>query len=220
MPGKKSTKRKTKAVKRGPLTPSTKLARRDQLAKRFEKNLSREDTVAVLAHHTEGNPRVEALVARLLDPEYKDVALGTLCERVGLSIHQLMDFYRKTKMDEGVMRVHKHVPDILEDTAKDALRTEESCWKCQGEKEIKDGEGKKSPCPECKGKGTIIVKGDTDARKLIFETVGLTGKKGPLIAQQFNLGGGADTQEDVMKNVHRLMERKDDGTVVDAEVVE
>lgn len=223
MAGRKSTKKKP--TKRGPLTPSNKLARRDQLAKRFEKNLSRDETIAALSQHTEGNKRVEALVARLLDPEYRDVALGTLCERVGLSLHQLMDFYRKTKMDEGVMRVHKHVPDILEDTAKDALRSEESCWKCQGEGELltasddeDDEEQTKSPCPECKGKGSIVVPGNTDARKLIFETIGLTGKRGPLIAQQFNLGGASDSQEDVMKSVHRLMERK--GGVVDAEIVE
>lgn len=213
-----------KPTKRGPLTPSTKLPRRDKLAIRMEKNIKRDDLVEALSHHTHDNQRVESLVARLLDPEYANVSLGTLCQRSGLSLHQLMDFFRKTKLDEGLIRAFKHVPDMLEDTARDALRTEESCWKCQGDGEIVadgDEEVVKSPCPECKGKGSIVVPGNTDARKLMFETVGLTGKRGPLIAQQFNLGGGADSSEDVVKNVHRLMERGSDGKgVIDAEIVE
>lgn len=224
MPVKKSTSRK-KPSKRGPLTPSNKLARRDKLAIRMEKNIKRDELASALSHHTEENKSVQALVDRLLDPEYATVSLGTLCQRSGLSLHQLMDFFRKTKMDEGLIRAFKHVPDMLEDTAKDALRKEESCWKCQGEGKIliagddEDDEQAESPCPECKGKGVTVVPGNTDARKLMFETIGLTGKRGPLIAQQFNLGGGVDSQEDVFKNVHRLMERKDGG-VVDAEVVE
>lgn len=220
MPIKKSTKEeKKKSTKRGPLIPSTSIARRDPLAKRLEKNIKRDEIAAVLSHHTHDNPRVQALMERLLDPEYKDVAIGTLCANVGLSLHQVVDFFRKTKMDEGLIRAYKHVPDMLEDTAKDALRTEESCWKCQGEKEI-EKDGVKSLCPECKGKGAIVVPGNTDARKLMFETVGLTGKRGPLVAQQFNFGPGTDSQEDVLKNVHRLMKGKDEQGVVDAEVVE
>lgn len=222
-----ATKKKTsrKPTKRGPLTPSNKLARRDKLAIRMEKNIKRDELASALSHHTEDNKSVSALVDRLLDPEYANVSLGTLCQRSGLSLHQLMDFFRKTKLDEGLIRAFKHVPDMLEDTAKDALRTEESCWKCQGDGEIPvvgddeddEGEESKSPCPECKGKGSIVVPGNTDARKLMFETAGLTGKRGPLIAQQFNLGTGVDSQEDVMKSVHKLMGR---GEVVDAEIVE
>ena len=219
MPGKKSTKQK-KPTKRGPLTPSNKLARRDQLAIRMEKNIKRDELASALSHHTEDNKSIGALVDRLLDPEYAKVSLGTLCQRSGTSLHQLMDLFRKTKMDEGLIRAFKHVPDMLEDTAKDALSKEESCWKCQGDKEI-TVDDETSPCPECKGKGITIVPGNTEARKLMFETTGLTGKRGPLIAQQFNLGGGADSQEDVLKNVHRLMERGSDGKgIIDAEIVE
>lgn len=185
--------------------PSTKIARRDPMMRRFEKNVPRDEVIEALSHHMEANARVKHLVGMLLDPVYVDDAIGTLCSKVGLTLHEVMDFFRKTRLDEGLMRMYKHVPDILEDTAKDAKRQIKTCWKCFGGKKVKKSKNELVTCPECDGEGELMVKGDTDARKLVFEATGLTGKTSPLVAQQFNFGGVLPP-EDHAKSVAKLME--------------
>lgn len=188
-----------------PVSSSNAIARRDPLMRRFEKNVPRDEVVEALSHHMEANSRVKQLVGMLLDPNYVNHAMGTLCSKVGLSLHDVMDFFRKTRLDEGLMRMYKHVPDVLEDTAKDAKRSIKTCWKCFGEGTVPKNKDESAECPECAGKGKLMVKGDTDARKLVFETAGLTGKTGPLVAQQFNFAGVIPS-EDHAKDIAKLME--------------
>ncbi len=188
-----------------PENSSNAIARRDPLMKRFEKNVPRDEVVEALSHHMEANPRVNQLVQMLLDPTYVNHAMGTLCSKVGLSLHEVMDYFRKTHMDVGLMRLYKHVPDVLEDVAEDAKRSIKTCWKCFGDGKVPKNKEESAECPECGGKGKLMVKGDDNARKLVFEAAGLTGKTGPLVAQQFNFAGVIPT-EDHAKDIAKLME--------------
>jgi len=62
-------------------------------------------------------------------------------------------------------------------------------------------------CLVCDGVGTIRQVGDADSRKLLFETMKLTGNRGPLVAIQNN-NGGAPTMEDSMASVRDVLDVK------------
>ena len=56
-------------------------------------------------------------------------------------------------------------------------------------------------CPQCKGDGEIKKSGDAGARKLILESLGVIGGRGPLIAvQNNNMTVGEDDMESILKS--------------------
>lgn len=116
--------------------------------------------------------------------------LLALCKRLGIGWHELVQSYRTHKMNEGIVRMMDHFPEVAEDTAIDAKSRLECCPKCEGEGIVPDGEESK-PCRRCSGTGKVRVSGDAAARALLFEALGMKGQKGPMVAQQFNFGSGA-----------------------------
>jgi hypothetical protein len=71
-----------------------------------------------------------------------------------------------------------------------------------------DGEDK--TCPECRGVKTQRKIGDKHARDLIYESMGLTAQKGPLVAIQNNQfagvgsGGLNSSMEDMLRTTQTI----------------
>src|SRR5262244_206046 len=136
--------------------------------RRFEENISRADLATALDR--DGGDRAILLLEMLQDPRYQNQSLAMLCKKVGMSYLELFSLFRRLKLDEAMVRMLKHIPDIAEDTAIDAESKEEICWKCNGNCYV----GRHSKlCRACHGSGKIRKIGDIASRRLLFESVGL-----------------------------------------------
>ena len=79
-----------------------------------------------------GNPRASRLLDMMLDPAYKALSFGQLCSRAGLSGAAVMRLIIQRQLAEGMIRMARHLPDIMEDVTLAALDHNVTCMKCAG----------------------------------------------------------------------------------------
>ena len=140
------------------------------------------------------NAQMKALLGYLLQP--RPLKFLSACMKAEVTLNQLQDLYSNYQRIAGVMRMSQHIPQVFEDVAIDAKSKMASCPRCDGYGEIEDlsaekREGEDPPtrkCPTCKGAKEVRVPGDKLARELVFESLEMTGKKGPSVAIQQNFG--------------------------------
>ena len=139
-------------------------ARKDALLRRFEATVGRDGILEALDWSAD-QPAV-ALAAMLYDPVYRRFSFAKLCQRVGLRYQDVFDSFRRYSLDIALLRVSRHLPEIVEDTVMDARSTERTCTDC-------DGMGKRDgkPCSYCQGKSTIRVPGDMTCRNIIWNMI-------------------------------------------------
>ena len=167
-------------------------ARKDSLARRVFNSIGREELLETLS--VAQDERAGRLLELLLDPEYRNHTFGRLCERARLSATEVVDLFRKYKIDLGIVAMAKRAPEVMRDVAIDAQSKQSYCRRCDGTGEVFD-EDEERTCPACKGTGEVRTRGDEKARKLFFETFRLTGKKAPAVAIQQNFGRKEDSLE-------------------------
>lgn len=187
--------------------------------------IDRPELATILEGASVADPRIEKMFNMMFDPAHSNKKLATMARECGLSYTELTDVIKKHRLAEGIVRMSEHVPQILTDVAEDAKNKSEFCPKCQGigtvvdprPPAIKKGEDvadfmdKNDPridesapipmtCPQCKGLGEVVKQGDQGARKLVFDSLGLTGGRGPLIAVQNNTlqAGDGDDLESIL----------------------
>ena len=174
-------------------------ARKDNVGRRVFESIGRNAMLDTLT--AAQDPRAQHLLELMMDPQYRNFTFPKLCERSGLSVTQVLDLFRKYKLDLGMIEMSKQVPRIMRDVARDAQSTMAYCRRCDGTGEVPDGDTERV-CPACKGAGEVRITGNEKARQLVFEAFHLTGKRGgPLVAQQFNLKQdrkGTETLEDLI----------------------
>lgn len=188
--------------------------------------------------------RFRALANMALSPIYEKHAFTTLMEKLQITYHDISTEYKALQTSLGFIRAADHIPDLMEQTAEDALHKEITCVHCKGKGEVKVydytaidkaratlaeniglqresdpemellAEGK-ATCCKCKGRGVVEVKGDPDKLRTIFETFGLTAKGGGL-ALNVNVPINMPNQSlaELSKDVQPIM---DGGTIIDAE---
>lgn len=191
------------AARRTDLRKRVTEARRDVYLRRLEKRIPRGEMASALAH-LHDNAKLQEFVAALTNPLFRKWTMASLAYRAGLTLHDLADAFRRVKLDEGLIRMYKHFPAAAEDVARDARSRRVYCQRCDGLGKLGEGKSERI-CPQCKGKCEVRVPGDADARKALLEAAGLIGRRGPLVAQQFNFSDG-DALEDVMKKGRALIE--------------
>lgn len=158
----------------------------DQALQRFFKGIPADEMVQTLHHSSD--PRIMQLLGMLFDSNYADFTFTRLCRECAISLGDIVDAFRRFKLDQGILEMANRAPAILRDTAEDAKSQKAVCLSCQGEGTIISEEEPDEICGACMGDGHIKIPGHDKARDLFFKTMGLTDKKGPLIAQQFNIG--------------------------------
>ena len=157
-----------KPVRRSP-------ARKDPLMRRFASTVSKEELGGMLANS--GDERAWRALEMLLDPIYRNHTLARVCGKVGLSQMDILDLFRRYKLDMGIVAMSREAPAIMEDIAKDAQSRMEACKKCHGSGMMKDKSTEEmSRCLHCSGKGQVRRPGDYRARKLMFQALGLIKK--------------------------------------------
>ncbi len=148
--------------------------RKDRLMRRFADTLGQDELAEVLTHAAD--PRAHRLMAMLLDPAFQGHSFSTLCSRVGLNLVDLLDLMRRCKLDQGIIEMARHAPEIMGDIAKDAQSRMVCCDHCGGAGKITAGEAELD-CPLCDGVGQIRAPGDDKSRRLFFKV--MTTGQGP-----------------------------------------
>jgi hypothetical protein len=143
-----------------------------------------------------GDEKALALASMMMNPTERR-SFPTLCRAAGVTLQQLNELWRKHNLALGMVKMASRLPKVMEDTAQDAESRYSLCPRCDGlgtvTRAVKDNGGNLAEvdeeCPQCHGAREVRVPGDSKARDLTFETMGLTGKTAPMLAQQFIIGG-------------------------------
>src|SRR5271156_3333306 len=200
------------------LAPRKTPPRLDTVFRRLERSIPRQELEEIMA--TAPDERAQQLFRMLADPYIGKKSLPQLAKECGMTYPQVLQLITRYRMDQGMLRMTKHVGDVMEDVAIDAKSKEVTCPNCEGATKIAVTEiiddpdkGKKiivqklddegvpiwKKCLVCDGAGIVRQVGDADSRKLMFESLKLTGR-GPGQMVQVNVGGGA-TMEDTVASV-------------------
>lgn len=164
----------------------------------FLKEATRDEMIQAL--NASDDPVAKDVMKSMLMP--KPWNFTAICRHHGLTYTSLVEIFSKYQLNNGIIRQMKHLPRVMEDVAVDAMSKAEPCPRCDGDGEVPDENAKSEDgeikiritktCPLCKGRKEVRVPGDKLARELVYESAGLTGKKGPSVAIQQNFGAGGD----------------------------
>ncbi len=146
--------------------------------------------------------KFKTLRALMFDVRYRHLSFAAKCRQSRVTLTDLNNIWKDYNLQKGMIRMATHTPQVMEDVAVDAKSRIVACVKCQGLGVI--GEAGNQPCPDCFGEGKIRVAGDSESRKLMFETMGLAGKKGPMVAIQQNFGSG-ESLESLVGTAQKLL---------------
>src|SRR5215831_14223353 len=160
-------------------------ADRDRLMKLFFQCVRRPDFDDVLQFS--GDQRFFRLYDTLHDDAYRNTSPGTLCRRFGISLRDLVDVWREYNRLMGLMYAATHLPQIVADVVHNARSRDVVRPRCDGLKNVRDGEAETRTCPVCQGEGSVRIPGNAHARVLVFETLGLLGRKAPAIRIEQNV---------------------------------
>ncbi len=178
-------------------------ARKNPVLRRLADAIGRETLMQAL--ELADDQRLRTLADMLADPAYSRCTFAKLCEKASVRMTEVVDAFRRYKLDEGVVAMYQHLPEVMEDTAQDAKSRSETCGRCKGEGKIAQDDSSATDCPQCAGTGIMRVPGDADSRKLVFETAGLVGRRGLMLAQQFNIGDGGFSVESLITQGEKLI---------------
>ena len=124
-------------------------ARHDRTFKRLSALVPKEQWKEVLGYFPE-NAKAAKLLMLLGDPVNNRLTLGKLSVQSGLSTAELTLFFNNSRKQEGIVRMSQKLPDIMEETAEDALSSLAPCERCGGEGQRKDKPCKRgSSHPNC-----------------------------------------------------------------------
>lgn len=154
--------------------------------RRFAENVPEDLFTAALESSTD--PKFVNFLAARINPLYKNHSLASLARKFNVTLADLDDLYRNYQLHVGMVRMMEHVPQVLVDVAEDAKSRIVVCSRCDGEGKLLDEKQNQRECPVCNGIGRVRQSGDKAARDLVFESIGLIGKRGPMVAIQNNFG--------------------------------
>jgi hypothetical protein len=138
--------------------------------------------------------RFEFLLRDLNDPSKLRTPLAKLMAKYNISLGELQVVYMDGMRQIAMLTAANSSHEIMADVVEDARSVYVVCARCDGDKVVyatpKEGgtEQFEKPCPTCDGVGKVRKKGDDHSRDIVFESMKITGQKGPLVAIQNNVG--------------------------------
>ena len=172
----------------------------------------REDGAAIrqaLAASTD--PRFTAFLERVGKPIAERRSLASLAKGCDISLPQFAEFWQKAQHMRALAKAQDGVVELTGDLVEDARRQWVSCDRCDGFGWVFSDPGTPGnyvldptaeepkevrQCPQCKGEKRLPKVGDADARRMLLEMAGHTGK-GRGVAVQINNYGGATMESAV-----------------------
>ncbi len=177
----------------------------DPVYRRFFEKIETDELTSALA--LSENKKMVEFLRLILKPNYRSRSDGTktpysiasIAKSCNLSLAELNGFWRDSNLARARDIAFAGIPKVMSDVVVDSSNSLVVCPRCDGLGTLDPGpdyddEGREKKrkkcvireCPECDGTGKVKKSGDIESRKLLFETTGLTGKKGPMIAIQNN----------------------------------
>lgn len=168
------------------------------------------------------NDKYIGFLAALNDPGHARLTFASICRKFNVTLHELQMLYTDGMRHVGLLNIASKLPQVMEDVAEDSLSHQVVCPRCDGnkilidvlERDEKTGKPTKTqerPCPVCEAAGKVRQVGDKHARDLVFESMKLTGQKGPLVAIQQNFSGDSAGLDASMEGMLKLTQ----GVVLD-----
>lgn len=181
---------------------------------RFFERVPRPDLEASLALSTE--KRYTEFLRIMNHPKVvsEGWSMTRIAKWCGLTLVDLTKFWRDSRMQQAMLTVSEAIPAVMQDIAADARNRPMPCPRCDGYGTLLDARANnpdypvafedtpaaasydgqtfsnsKEPlraCPECNGNGHVTARGDSEARKILLEAGGVTGKRAPVIMNQHN----------------------------------
>lgn len=157
------------------------------------------------------NPKAAAFLADMGDPKYSKWTTSALASKHGFSASMINDLWRSHMLTQANIEFVKAAPEVSKDVVEDARSTKVSCPRCDGFgriaeeyiEEVPGGEpivrSRQLKCPNCKGMGLVRKPGDSDSRKLMYEVIGLAGRR----------SGGGTTTNITLPSVSSLIDDDD-----------
>lgn len=162
--------------------------------------------------------RFREYLERTMDPRCKHMSLAALAKERDIPLHEMAEFWQKAQHQRALAIAQNGIVEVMDDIVYDARSKDEPCGRCdgfgvvyveEGMEKFVDGVEKVNPrdpasrsiraCPMCKGNGKVKKSGDTDARKMLLETTGHTGKRSGGAVQIVQHFGGAGMESAVDK---------------------
>lgn len=175
-----------------------------------ESKQDRMKLATVLVYSADKRIKTAAMMA--LDPGYSGQSFLAILRTLGLEFHQAASEYEALQKQFAKLKASAELPQLAQETADAAKNRTVTCTRCHGDRTILitegKGKGKKEreiPCPSCDGKGKVVQLGDYDRLKLTYESLGLTGARGPLINLDMRKVSGDERIEDVAQAVEDVM---------------
>lgn len=186
----------------------------DEPMRRFRENIDVDKLALFMSEHD----KYAAFIKALSDPDHARLTFATVCRKFGVSLHELQALYTDGMRHMGLLNMAARLPQVMEDVAEDSLSRQVVCPRCDGtcalldilERDEKTGKATKTKartCPVCNGDGTVRQVGDKHARDLVFESMKLTGQKGPMVAIQQNFGSGGDGLDPKMEGMLKMTQQ-------------
>lgn len=171
-----------------------------RVVRQFEENVGGVEEIAdKLAALPDAPANIQRLVELIDSSVGARKSLGVMMVQAGVKPSALMDAYArgaaKMGMVGAIVEAHRHLPRIMKDLALRAIDRKEVCKICVGSGSVKakpNYEKDSTPCPQCKGEGSIVVQADQFAINKIWEATKLK-EQAPLVQvsqQNLNLNGG------------------------------
>ena len=170
---------------------------RDLAVRRFFSTVNAEHFEMFLRE--QADDKFAAFVAALNDPAYGNANFNEVMREFNITLHEVQTIYTDGKRHMALLNMSEALPAIASDVAGDAQTKLAVCPRCDGLKQIIEGEPPiVRDCPVCKAAGEVRVPGDKHARDLVFESMKLINQKGgPLVAIQQNFGADAGLDSDM-----------------------
>jgi hypothetical protein len=152
------------------------------ISERIYEAIGHKDLVESFVHT--GDDRYVELARSLLDGKHDNSTFQQLYKRVGLTSLDVIEAFRRYKLDQAIINIHQEIPTVSKDLMEDAKSYPDLCPRCQGLTTVQVA-GKEEECPRCKGHGIIKMKGDSKAREMAFKATGIIQDKVISINQNF-----------------------------------
>ena len=124
------------------------------------------------------NPKMRELLAGLVSPRNASKSIARIARDNDVHFMDVMDMLRADAMERGTGAIVTAWPDLAADIVQDSKTQTGNCAECNGTGKIQLPAltGKKSSiraCRRCKGTGEITIPGNTEARKLALQAIGV-----------------------------------------------
>jgi|SRR5579859_108864 len=177
---------------------------------RVNRLLSRMEMALALDQQADGDIDMIHLaqLLRSSSPDAAKCSPHTLAQKIGLPYSRIVEAFKQSKRMETVVAVARHMPEVGEGIAQDAMPKDVLCTACEGKGEVVAGIAEQPQtklCIPCEGKGKVRQPGDPMARKQVLEMMGLAGQHAtPITAPGANiLIAGGESLEETLKNIKR-----------------